>query len=1461
MKTEVWHKTQQRLRVEILQHLLAEIMVISACSYESRFFFSRALFPPDAAKAKLEATQIKTEIKPEIKTEVKSEVETTPQATSSLQPAGTGRSQLQNSVGKDEEYDSSATVINVFEHAVRYIPLENATKYFLDSLQMSADEGVDGQPRSSMVTLTTPGGLTIVPGGSGSRPPVMYQGQQSQPRLGFPPDPRLRAPYASNTAMRPPTSIPPVSILPRQVAPNSAQQGYESVITVNELVNDVIEKTLAERPMSGNGPTVSTAGGGQVSSSRNGSPPNAPNPTIQNLLENSVQPPHKNYVRDKVGLNPNQALARPPSHVMAAVISAASAGAQQQQRQAMAPPASRAYPTQPAAASSNDCETLDLSMPRRRDASPPPPPPQSHASSAPQQYREPGHRHPRSSPANSYSNQREAPPPAHSSNKVSTNPDLLIRGDSRQIPSPAGSYSSADGRHMTTSPHHLNRGQSPGLRSTGSLPPGGRVAYTGGVPRHPLPPPASPHIPKGPHPSVSPKLSGKLDRGALSVQTGSITQGTPARLYHENLLKVDGKAPAGSITLGTPLYDKKAPLPQDVRERAATVDFYRRSPSASPYYPSTTSAGTSRPSSYGGGSDLHLASRQVIINDYAMARSNEMQRRPDSREYARGVPLPPGGQISPRGARDPSPRPRPVMGNDLRGGPQLDVRRANDPRYEVRVDPRMIGEHVKVLDHPQHRTDPRATLHDLARGGDPRMDPRGDPRAGLDIRPDPRSALDHRSDPRADLRMAGHPDLRRDSRMVERGDSRIIVDPRAVDPRTGNLIGSDPRLDIDRRPGYYPPQQQQVYLSSDGKYVTGRPRSPPRNTPPPMSRSSIVSTASLQQRPGLMSGKPIVTKPSMAAPSTISHREVEIYRTPSHPEVTISKTNSPRQQHGAYNDQNNPLDSLVNVAIQQPKLPDLKVEQARLGGPQHQSASIHYPGQPRAAHGYEQRGRYETVLDLEKGHPRSSSSGDYRGSHDANQLVQQVHAERSKQQYFILQGDRAVQQSSAARLATPAERAKAAVIAQLPRPTTAASMTLTSGPTRDSAAVIVNDRSAAPVPSSSQSSSLSVARISSEGSSSKTLSSLIDAIVTQRCQAGETSSQPQGCPVPQNAAALSATVSAAPKNMSQFSRKSPGVINLTSEEKSAPYKGGTSRSPSVKSDVANGPEDGAHTASRPGSRSSSVPGPEQAAPSSRPPNVNDPIEPPINKNLQIHATSAPPTSVPQSSSSEYWNRSRGFNGGGDLARVVTTSSITPTSAPTTAASVASIATDERQITRVSQAQTTPTKTGPRMESISPPDGRRMPASEGKNLSPFDYVKNKIAEEMKKGEGALKRPTTDTPADESPRKKPRDEDLPPPDSPGSPGEMVIDESARPDSVSSHASPAPAPTMASQTTSSPSLTITTTTSSGAANPPPKTSSPPAPPSSSAPASTTAPKPSAPSTQAPSTAPRYEPLSDDE
>ena len=97
----------------------------------------------------------------------------------------------------------------------------------------------------------------------------------------------------------------------------------------------------------------------------------------------------------------------------------------------------------------------------------------------------------------------------------------------------------------------------------------------------------------------------------------------------------------------------------------------------------------------------------------------------------------------------------------------------------------------------------------------------------------------------------------------------------------------------------------QVFLASDGRF-SARSRSPPRSTPPPPTSRPGMSQISQQRQGGITSGKPIVTNK-------------EMYRGP--PEVTISKTSSPRGNIG-YNSEvaNNPLTSLVDVAVQQPKL-------------------------------------------------------------------------------------------------------------------------------------------------------------------------------------------------------------------------------------------------------------------------------------------------------------------------------------------------------------------------------------------------------------------------------------------------------------------------------------------------------------------------------------------------------------
>ena len=92
---------------------------------------------------------------------------------------------------------------------------------------------------------------------------------------------------------------------------------------------------------------------------------------------------------------------------------------------------------------------------------------------------------------------------------------------------------------------------------------------------------------------------------------------------------------------------------------------------------------------------------------------------------------------------------------------------------------------------------------------------------------------------------------------------------------------------------------------------------------------------------GITSGKPIVSK-------------AEIYRGP--PEVTISKTSSPRGGVlGGYSEvANNPLASLVDVAVQQPKL-DLK----DLNQMRHQAA---------------QQAALATMLAVNSQHPKASAA-------------------------------------------------------------------------------------------------------------------------------------------------------------------------------------------------------------------------------------------------------------------------------------------------------------------------------------------------------------------------------------------------------------------------------------------------------------------------------------------------------
>ena len=143
------------------------------------------------------------------------------------------------------------------------------------------------------------------------------------------------------------------------------------------------------------------------------------------------------------------------------------------------------------------------------------------------------------------------------------------------------------------------------------------------------------------------------------------------------------------------------------------------------------------------------------------------------------------------------------------------------------------------------------------------------------------------------------------------------------------------------------------------------------------------SSSAVIHRGGITSGKPVVSK---------AHREVEIYR--ANPEVTISKTSS--SPRNAYAD-NNALASLVDVAVQQPKLPD---------------------GKDRLPHGSQllQRQAYDRQLyererfggQLPPGPPvsRAPSGPPVSRAPGGADLIQNVRSERAKQQYLIQDKER-----------------------------------------------------------------------------------------------------------------------------------------------------------------------------------------------------------------------------------------------------------------------------------------------------------------------------------------------------------------------------------------------------------------------------------------------------------------------
>ncbi len=1356
-----------------------------------------ALPPSPFTDAKAPVGGVKTEIKTEaiVKTEIKVE------EGASSTPGPSGAPTRTGIPGKEEDNDSSATVIQMEEtdftcDAVLY------PRAFSFSPQISADEREVGGD----------GGITVRPA-----PYCGYNRLSAAGTL----DPRGSLPSAIARQTFPASNRFPAP-QPPPMRPPQVANGPRDTITVKELMINVIERSLST-PASGqanagagtagtNASAPATVGTSQVQLQSAGTPiqqqtsqqlqqpqaqaqPNIVSPTIHTLLEHSDPTPQK---------GPYGPVRKGP----------------------MAPP--------PAPASSGECETLDLSMPRRRD----PTPPASAQSSAPPQplYREPSFssHHPRGSPSikTEFSQQSKnvAPPPAHSGTKVKTNPDPYYRGDQRQ-PATSPVIYGPDGRPLSVAGaahlvHRSSSAQSPGL----GRPSNAAASVTPRTMQYVQRPHQAPHKTA---PSISPKMPGVGGGRPLTIQTGSITQGTPvvnqsnigrsSTSAYEPLIKVTPPEKAGSITHGTPVFDKKHTAVISINEHGRH-DYYRSAgggasvagrPSASPggyggYPVTSTSSGTasaaqSRSSSYGGG-DPHMNSRQVIISDYQMARSStEMQRRPDSREHPRSA--------SPTRMRDHSPRPRSIeqrVLTDPRG--QLEIRRDTraviDPRYGGHVDPRMLADPKAEIRALDQRSDPRV-IHDLRNVIDPRsdhratvsFDPRGDPRAGLDPRGDPRAGLDPRGDPRAGLdpRAMEHrsdPRLSLTQHSRSSGDmARVISEAsRSLDPR------AQPQQQLDvRNIRYYPQHSQaQLYMTTDGKFAhpSSRPRSPLRSsapsasTPPPRASSS-AAVIHRAVGGGITSGKPIVSK-APAPASTLGHREVEIYR--SNPEVTISKTSSsPRQQQQhAYGDHNNPLASLVDVALQQQKLPDVGKERERAAAAllQQQQAAAAAAASRQVYESHQQQlleNRYAASLQQQQSSVAPASAAAAVSSASTQQLVQQVRSERAKQQQLYLMQDK--------------DR-----IERDFGPSTSTA----SGP-----------------PSASASKGPSAA-------------CLIDAIITQSINSGPPVDGGSSIPpkqfrrspaelaaaTPQEEAAAKAAALAA-ASTSPFKVRSPNSLKHVE--------------PSAQ--VVNGPEEG--PGSRPGSRGGS----HSAS-------ITD------QEGKDSHLDSKNPE--------QYWKR-RGFPDRPGPPPVSSSSIAIPRSGGPALAPGPSG--EERQITRVSQPQagvagspskapaSNPTSPGstervspnssdalaryvrktPQTSSSTAPPGTLTaqqapqvgdPSQKGPQapgLSPLDYVKNKIVEEMTKGEGngnGAKRtlensssPQAKSPVEaasaklvdnsngettnESPRKKLRLEEealstaassQPPlprpgtsatpsaPDSPGSEGEMVIDESVPPDSVS-------------------------------------------------------------------------------
>ena len=667
--------------------------------------------------------------------------------------------------------------------------------------------------------------------------------------------PMPRPPFVPSTTMGGQTIPGGASGLPGPPPPGgsmAAGPNSKDTITVKELMINVIEKSLSNPyQAAGSAPPGAANASGHPSQ-----PP--PSPTIQNLLDSSSKIPTQkpNFVKERVGLNPLSRVgtmappaAPPPSSVASVPTSSPSVSGAGGSSSAGAP----------GAPEGGLDLTLDLSMPRRRESAATPP---SHFA----QVRDPSILH-RRSPFNATSagapapDARPAPPPPAHSNKVKTDPYL------REI-----SPSSYEGRSSlaSTSPRLVSPGPARPPSSNSRLPPPpqpqGYMGRSAGMTPTTM---AS----AGRQPALSPKMTSKPP---LTIQTGSITQGTPAiqQRYGEPLLaKMTPPEPrqaggGGSITQGTPCYDKN-----NMRRENA-------------YYPPVSRAGP--PGSQGppvsaAYPEQHLSSRHVIMNDFAMARSTEMPRRVDSRDaHARAMsPATSAAAANNRSAlRDLSPRPR-TGGVDPRvaAAAASQISRESQGGRPVSTDPRRDPLYIAAALAEQHNRNQISGL----------PEPRGDPKAdmGPSARGDPRASMPSRA-------------------QAQQQQQQQQQQPPSAPRSPGATLSRNyfmGQQNVSQAGQSAAGHSQQVYLTSDGRYSTSSriSRSPPRSTPPP-ARPNMA----MPRQGGITSGKPVVTK--------------ELYR--GAPEVTISKTSSPRGLPYAVSGDvpNNALATLVDVAGQQSKI-------------------------------------------------------------------------------------------------------------------------------------------------------------------------------------------------------------------------------------------------------------------------------------------------------------------------------------------------------------------------------------------------------------------------------------------------------------------------------------------------------------------------------------------------------------